>query len=163
MSKLRLLLWRDCIRSCKHCPNLRLEDPPQLNVGELEEYDEIILTGGEPLMYPRALDAVLHQVNCRRKETSNLFLYTAMPSPVDAFINAVDQVDGVTLTVYNSKRMRDVWVAMARMKDAEFAKTNRLITFKDVKVPDWIEGWEHKVKEYLENCPLPVDEDFRRW
>lgn len=162
MSKLRLLLWRDCVRSCKHCPNALLEDPPQLDWNEIEGYDEIILTGGEPLMYPGALNIVLREINAMRKDTSHLFLYTAMPSPADALIEAASQVSGVTLTVYNSKRMRDAWVAMARMRDAGLQLTNRLITFKDVNLPDWVEGWEHVVREYVKDCKLPDDEDFRR-
>lgn len=162
MSKLRLLLWRDCVRACKHCPNRLLEDPPQLDWDTIGNYDEIMVTGGEPLMYPWALKRILRDINNRRKDTSYLFLYTAMPAPIDAFIEAAGQVSGVTLTVYNSKRMRDALVAMAYMRDAGMQLTNRLITFKDVRLPNWVEGWEHVVKEYVKDCKLPDDEDFRR-
>lgn len=164
MRTLRLLLWEDCPRSCTKCPNKTISEIPPLTE-DLANYDEIILTGGEPLMHI----AKLIQIIClfRKETTAPIYIYTAGLIDVRDALYMLRMVDGITLSVYNKDDAN--WAIMftgAIHAQGLQYKSLRLNVFDGVISPDewWVEGtWEHKHKQYLDDCPIPEHEDFRRW
>lgn len=162
MKSLRLILWDDCNRQCKDCPNHGTEDAEVLDMGTLGGYDEILLTGGEPLLYPRRLTEVIQEI--RAYTLAPIYVYTAMSSPVDWFIRILKQVDGITLTLYNRTDVRHAGVATGYIKDQLlYRKSLRLNTF-GVDVPKWMtKVWDHNRKVFIEDCVLPANETLRRW
>ena len=77
MKKLRLLVTDKCNRNCEMCcnKNYNLEALPRFNPIDIGEYDEIILTGGEPLLLKENLlkyIEILKNINCNIP----IYLYT---------------------------------------------------------------------------------------
>lgn len=52
MKKLRLLLFKECHRGCEGCCNKDWDLKSLLKADNFLPYDEILLTGGEPMLDP---------------------------------------------------------------------------------------------------------------
>jgi hypothetical protein len=161
---LRLILWDDCNRECARCPNHGTEDAEILDLGDLGGYDEILLTGGEPMLYPRQLRLAVYQLR-EYNPDAKIYVYTAMPYPLPWFIDVMGAVDGVTLTVYNTADFENAKLATAAMMDHQVAgKSNRLNMFRSFELPSWMSKWWNvNEKVFIEDCPLPAHETLRRW
>jgi hypothetical protein len=165
MKSLRLILWDDCLRQCKDCANRAPEavNAEVLDRSTIDQYDEIILTGGEPLLYPQRLVRAMTYIRTQMKPSAKMYVYTAMPHPVEAFIKMLKLADGVTLTLHSQRDVRDAGIATAYIIDNLLAhKSLRLHSF-GATVPEWKNVWEYKDKVWLEECPLPENETLRRW
>ena len=66
MKKLRLLLTENCNRECKGCCNTDwdIKNLPEISADEIinENFDLIMITGGEPLLYPHKLYQLLFKL-----------------------------------------------------------------------------------------------------
>ena len=105
MKKLRLILTPDCDRNCEGCCNKQLDfnkirkiDPLQLYA----QYPQIILTGGEPLLFPELL---LNQIQLIRQlnRFAKIILYTAYYKDPFKFAYFFNLVDGITCTLHEKK------------------------------------------------------------
>jgi hypothetical protein len=165
--KLRLLVLEECERDCKGCCNKdydlsKLEIAPH----SYEEYDEVLLTGGEPMLVFNMLINLITHI----KDTSSakIILYTSKlnkPGDLD-YINR--RVDGVTLTLHEPKDL----ILFGRFYD-EYVRQDygswRLNVFRGVDIsPHLVDqlrqlGWDVRTdKEWIPNCPLPEGEEFKR-
>lgn len=86
-TKARVIITMDCPRNCKYCCNKynsiirqakRIE-----SVTFLSDYDQVYVTGGEPMYQPGRLIGILQQL---AKQQSEVFLYTALFKPEMATI-----------------------------------------------------------------------------
>ena len=164
MKKLRLLVTEKCNRACPGCCNKDwdLKNLPVCN--DFTGYDEIMLTGGEPLLdVPRLLDLV-----ARIREAHDqvkVLVYTAYAERV---LHVLPYVDGVTLTLHEPKGVSPLWEldnVLDELQDAPWVENAslRLNVFKGITnvIPSTL--WQIKSDiEWLENCPLPEDEVFMR-
>ena len=57
---LRLVVTDKCLRTCSGCCNNDIK--PDLFEGYFYEYDEIIITGGEPFLFPLKLIALIQKI-----------------------------------------------------------------------------------------------------
>lgn len=170
--KLRLLLWENCDRDCDGCCNKGFDLPNLPVCGSYKGYDLIMLTGGEPMLYPDRLKTVIGEI---RKETdARIALYTAKTDNVDALIEIADLLDGLTVTLHDPSDVapflafddRFAWHRINRGLTKKREQTFRLNVFSEVKI---IHGeittkWNIKDNiEWIKDCPLPVGEVLMRY
>jgi len=161
---LRLLLWEECNRACEGCCN------KQWDLGALEvesdftKYDEILLTGGEPMLYP---DRVIDTVAAIRKQTTcPIYLYTAWTQDIDALLRVNSIVNGLTVTLHTEAdvpRFNAFHRELLQQRNLTM-NSYRLNVFEEAKMPRRL-LWPWQVKrdmEWIEDCPLPSNETFKR-
>lgn len=169
MKKLRLLMTTDCNRNCEGCCNKDWDITSLPFCENYSGYDEIMLTGGEPLLYPTK---VFQLTNFLKNQTpkTKVFLYTALPNMLHTFLIA--KLDGVCITLHENSdilKIKDLIekIELLNAKSKEFLiKTIsfRLNIFDGVdydNIPSYFQVKDSM--KWIENCPLPEDEVFMRW
>ena len=167
--KARVLLTKECFRSCSYCCNNYPETMKSLvavdRVTDLLKYDEICLTGGEPLQdYRRTLQVASILKGYGKK----VFLYTTMWS--SKFDPILALLDGIHYTVHNpchwadSKMLFDFQESLKLCSvSTKFAKGSyRLYIDPDVKRnltinPSLFTRIESKPWMKDGECPVPED------
>lgn len=173
MKKLRLLFTQDCNRNCKGCCNKEwnLNNLPSV---DSFDYNEILITGGEPLLYPERLIGYIKAI--RAISTAKIYVYTAMTvveKTFKPFYDILKYVDGITLTLHNQKDSNNFNHVLYSMQFDEWTQSHiqdkslRLNVFKGVTVSTIFDNalsmWKIKYDmEWIKNCPLPKDEEFKR-
>lgn len=161
--KLRLLLFADCNRHCAGCCNKdwNLESLPICT--DYTPYDEILLTGGEPMLKPDLTVQAIQEI--RQQTNAPIILYTAdLAKPIWLyFINSL--IDGLTVTLHTPGDVRVFESYDRYFTPPEHMKGRmRLNVFKEAgevrAKPHW------KVKpgmEWIKNCPLPEGEVLMKY
>jgi hypothetical protein len=169
MKKLRLLITDKCNRKCPGCCNndWDLNKPPKCK--SFKGYDEIILTGGEPLLLDYMMLKVIYW---NIMETANkkvkIYLYTAYTKNITKFCNILfELLDGITLTLHEQKDVPGFIKLDKRLRKVTNlfdARSMRLKVFKGVDLTDIdLSGWKvQKDMVWVKDCPLPKDEIFMR-
>ena len=160
---LRLIYTPVCNRNCDGCCNKDF-DLPNLPRPDHFNYDEIFITGGEPLLF---LDEVIGFIKALRLITkAKIYVYTAYLSANSAtdFFHLLKHVDGITLTLHEIRdwhlfqRLQSV---INRQPEITDGKSLRLNIFKGFEtdidlIPNY---WRVKDNiEWIKNCPLPENE-----
>lgn len=161
--KARVLVTQTCNRSCEGCCNKQYDFStiPKFNIVDAYRYEEIILTGGEPMLYYYHL---LDTIRSIRREVTDfwckIILYTAEVRDTGRALSVLMVVDGLTLTLHEQSDVEPFQDFQSRILDS-YTETRslRLNVFKGVN-PGYIEPfWEVKREiEWIENCPLPQGE-----
>lgn len=162
--KLRLLLWEDCNRSCEGCCNKDWNLDKLQNCFSYRGYELIMLTGGEPMLYPSTVLQVVREI--RQQTTAPVYVYTADVSDLDAAFAVLDAVDGITLTLHEQADVADFQTFDHCMVMKHITgKSLRLNVFKGVDLSEVdTRGWQVKDGiEWIPDCPLPTDEVFLRY
>jgi len=173
MKKLRLLVTQLCNRSCAGCCNKEwnLNGLPQVMITEeYDKYDEVIITGGEPLLFPDKTVDLAKSIKILNPNIK-VYLYTAH---IRAFWNTFMRLnktadlayfDGFHITIHEDVDEFELdLLEQLQLFDNMFKDHSmRLQVFPDV---------EHRVRikpafwkritfnPWIENCPLPQDEVF---
>ena len=161
LKTLRLLLFSACNRDCDQCCNKDWDLKALPIERDFTQYDEVLLTGGEPMLSPRRVWEAVEHIRAQNT-TAKIHLYTAMVRPV-----LVDllrhNLDGVTLTLHDQNDVTETLYAfLAIAPRLQPAKSLRLNVFEGVVVED-VEGWQVKRNMvWLPQCPLPANETFCR-
>lgn len=167
--KLRLFLWPDCTRNCPGCCNNDWDIDGLPVITDFADYDEIMLTGGEPMLYPARLRRAIADI--RKQHIGNIWIYTAHPSfSLLTFLLAPGMADGATVTLHHQSDVymlaEFMWM-MARFGRGvvESARSMRLNVFAGIDVTGLdTSGWLVKDgMEWIKDCPLPDGEVFGRW
>lgn len=154
MKRARLLFTPDCNRDCKLCCNKSLGENAitEVTFEELMGYDEINITGGEPMLYPDELKALIHRIKQRNKK---VFMYTAHPFPIKDFKIILQMLDGCTLTLHTHEDCKNFRVF--ELNKLEYPhKSLRLKVFPKVKIES--EVWDVRPTKWIVDCPLPDGE-----
>lgn len=95
----RVIVTYRCDRNCPGCCNSKPHDV-RLIVSHkgLMEYDEIVITGGEPLLEPVALMQFIKKLK-RQNRFAKIFLYTAR-TDADKHKKIIGLLDGMTVTLH---------------------------------------------------------------
>jgi hypothetical protein len=161
--KLRLLLFEECDRSCAGCCNLGFALEALDVCEDWDGYDEIILTGGEPMLRPDYVKGVIDAI--RVQVDTPIYMYTAKTSNPLAVLEILEMIQGITVTLHEQADVGDFCWLLACIKRADVRdKSLRLNVFSgvDVKGLD-LSGWKVKDNiEWIPDCPLPEDERFMR-
>lgn len=178
--KLRLLVTTECNRKCPGCCNkdwnLKALEPIE-SIEELCKYKEILITGGEPMIYWRAINNLAHKIkdfNRKNKQSPpKIFVYTAhIVNLYEALVRyeaafAICDVDGFHVTIHEDITKGEMKLLNEMQKLEVFNYLSmRLQIFPDVeeKVKITPNKWKRiTFNPWITNCPLPIDEDFKRW
>ena len=170
MKKLRLLFTETCNRKCPGCCNKDWELDKLEKVSHFD-YDEILITGGEPLLFPKQLVGYVNAI--RTVSKAKIYVYTALTVLNRTFkplYDVIKSVDGITLTLHDQKDVDNLSHVLYSINndkktyEAFKGKSLRLNIFKGIDTGMMnLTGWEVKRDMvWIENCPLPKDEEFRR-
>lgn len=171
--KLRLLVTGKCPNNCPLCcnKNFRLKDIP---VVERWDYDEIMITGGEPLLFPWKMEYLvksIRRVTEAMGRNPKIYVYTSV-CEADKVKRTVNIVDGIVLTPHTKndlayfKQLNNVvlreWWGFTHYGEKD--PSLRLNVFPEIKdfLPENLKRWKVKEVEWQENCPVPEGEDFCR-
>lgn len=166
--KLRLILFEECNRSCPGCCNndFDIASLPVASAQDFSDCDELIITGGEPMLRPN-LVADVCSLAARVNQMLPIILYTAKSKrPLD-LIAMFHWVDGVTLTLHEQYDVEpfielNEWVKKFDTLDLPILRLN---VFKGIDMSGVDTSlWEVKDNiEWIVDCPLPEGETLMRW
>jgi len=168
MKKLRLLVTEYCPKNCAGCCNkdIDLDALPIISsVDQLVDYDEIYVTGGEPLCEARTDHTLSIIASIIVNTKARIFVYTsAVDNPV-VLAKVLTMLHGMTITLHTQKDAEDFKIVMALMsRGLRMSKSLRLNVFKGVDITGMYTGG-FMVKdniEWIKDCLLPVGEEFKR-
>lgn len=171
MKKLRLLFTPVCNRACPGCCNKDWELNKLPKVDHFD-YDIIMITGGEPLLYVPELIGYIKAIRAVSK--AKIYIYTArVPARANnALYEIIPYVDGVTLTLHNQNDAAQFthvldFMENDRQTQEDFkGKSLRLNVFEGIELsPDYNSLAQWVIKSdmvWIKNCPLPPDEEFKQ-
>ncbi len=162
--KLRLLLFTECERNCEGCCNKDwdLESIPV--VESFKGYDEILLTGGEPMLKPVFVLDTMIKIR-EENESVKIYLYTAYLT-VDLFF-ILEALHGIVITLHNQSDTHGFLLFDLELSKRSWHKSKslRLNIFDNVSLPNIKLKCDWKIKKnikWIKNCPLPKGEEFKR-
>ncbi len=167
----RVIVTYRCDRKCENCCNEHIRNAPEVQFEDLLEYDEIVITGGEPMLIAMRVFGLVHRL-LDRKFRGRIWLYTAT-------FNAnswehkmlIRYVDGITYTFHADYTNRDI----SRLKDlTEFLNSGGLSgsyrlmvdsrVMRDISLQDikGIRKWtDIKALVWKDGaCPVPQHEEL---
>lgn len=177
--KLRLLVTEKCHNKCPMCCNNQF-NIEKIPVVDRFDYDEISITGGEPLLPYKETAWLVEGIKAVQHATglpaSKFYLYTAYFD--FGILKACSyEFDGICLTPHKKEdidkfiKINAMMLKMKRLLIIPNASFNfdcslRLNLFSDMKalLPKDIDLslWKVKEMEWIKDCPVPEGEDFRR-
>jgi organic radical activating enzyme len=163
MKKLRLLMTAQCNRDCEGCCN-KDWDLEELPIWDSDvEYDIVLITGGEPMLFPRNVSRIANHIKTKTPKTK-VYLYTALANRHLPLLVA-EVLDGVTLTLHEQKdvlRFNEFNAMLLLFPKAHRGKSLRLNVFEGVDISQMDTSlWTVKDGiEWIDDCPLPEDEEF---
>ena len=162
--KLRLLITDKCDRSCEGCCNKQWDLQSLPVAGGFSKYDMIMLTGGEPMLFPSIIKSVVREIRVTNKDAP-IIVYTAKVDEIDGFFDVYYHVDGFTVTLHEQKDVEPWYYIRQLILLNEKPMSLRLNVFKGVELGDCdTTGWIVKRDiDWIEDCPLPEDEEFMRY
>lgn len=172
--KFRLLVTTMCHNSCPKCCNKQY-DMSKVPVLDRFDYDEVCITGGEPMLDPprvRRLATMFKMAADAMGKDVKVYLYTARIGPVTLHNMVVMEriLDGVVVTPHSADDIKAFKYLNWRLNEMDLMEVPdlcslRLNLFPDVKEQlrgENLSYWKVKDLEWLDECPVPEGEDFRK-
>lgn len=186
----RLLLTAKCPNNCPLCCNKQFDLVKDVPVLDRLDYDEFILTGGEPLQFPNSVIETIHNVNAVTAYmgiTPKFYLYTSICNPT-IWNDVITYLNGITYTVHTRENAKELIQLIHVLNNINvgydsvfpslcssinkslwlnlFPEAKDLIdeelALSPYKWDDIVRYFKIKPMEWQENCPIPEGEDFRR-
>lgn len=167
-AKLRLVLTHRCDRACPGCCNKQINwaKVPTFK-GDYALYDEVLITGGEPLLVPDLLVKTIREIR-KGNPRAKIILYTAKLDMPFVLADVMLLCDGATITLHEpaDRGLFSDLAAEVHRHPADYplyAKSLRVNVFEEVGpfMAAYYEeiGWSVKENiKWIENCPLPDGE-----
>lgn len=169
--KLRLLVTGTCNNRCPMCCNNHI-DLNALPVVDRWDYEEIKITGGEPLLFPnnleRLCDSIRELVRQMGGTQPKIYIYTSRCrwDFVDRAIRYY--ADGLVVAPHSKDDLaffRETNNKLLRYRYGKYQTCDlQLRVFDEVKeaLPENLNVWDVSRAEWSEHSSIPEDEDFRR-
>ena len=107
MKKARLIITFDCPRKCPYCCNSYLSLMGKiktiLDISEIYDYDEIIITGGEVGLYEKRTKELIAKI--KANSTAKIYVYTAFWQPW--MVDILYDIDGLHYTLHENSKGED--------------------------------------------------------
>lgn len=162
--KLRLLVLPECNRTCKGCCNKNFDLDALPVVETFKGFDEIILTGGEPMLDPMVIYQLIKKI--RYETTAPIYMYTAWRENALELAGVVARLDGLTITLHTKKDTEpfERLCEMLKRFDLLGQRSLRVNVFSGVSTGNAdLTNWQVKTGlKWVENCPIPEGEVFMR-
>lgn len=160
--KLRLFLFKDCNRACKGCCNNDWDIVHIPVCRSFKGYNEVLLTGGEPMLKPELVFETVRKIRKENKSTK-IFLYTAKLDNLLMLYFIMSIVDGITITLHEQSDVKRWKKFLRYLPEYLFQKSLRLNIFWNVGVTNIPKNWKVKSgMKWIKNCPLPKNEVLRK-
>lgn len=176
MKILRLLVTEDCNRTCEGCCNKTIKPSIEIKENELISFvddnriETVIITGGEPLLYPFNIRFILYKLknHSNLSHGLNTILYTADCKKLKQFLQLLknsdnnDCLDSITLTIHEQKDLKDFYELNDFLYKEHKEFNFRLNLFTGITFTKPINLYHYDVKyvDWIKNCPLPEQEIF---
>ena len=169
--KLRLLVTKECNRHCPLCCNKHYDLDALPKVGTFAGYDEILLTGGEPMLDYQLVNKTVSTIRIENKK-AKIYMYTAKTDlPFQLLLMLLLKLNGITITLHGQEDVPyfvDFVIMLHMVYGVSVPRSLRVSVFKHVDITKHRElikccGW--KIKDNLtwqKECPLPNGEVFMR-
>lgn len=186
----RLLLTAKCPNSCPFCCNKQFDLEKDIPVIDRWDYDEFILTGGEPLQFPNSLIELIHNISAVTDymgTNPKFYLYTSICNP-GLWDNIFPYLNGITYTVHTRSNAKELVQLVNVLHNYSYGYDLFLDNLSNVEAKSlWLNlfpeskdlidtelamshlSWDDvsryfKIRpiEWMKNCPIPEGEDFRR-
>lgn len=145
----RMIATFQCNRNCPGCCNGHGNEVKKIeDIHELLGYEEIILTGGEPMLLGNKLIDFIRTLRELCYE-GDIYLYTAYWKPITNHINIINAVDGITFTIHAEATDVDIkclkWLSQNK-RLSNFNFSSRLIVdsrcydrydFSNIDLTNW--------------------------
>ena len=172
-AKARVIITESCHRNCPNCANTQSRTIAAIknlySIEELDRFDEVIITGGEPMLVPDEVAALIQEIR-KQKSTRKIFLYSAAIFDMQEFTDIVDIVDGLHYTIHSPASNKDIQdFQLVQSILAEFRgqeKSFRLYIQEGVQQNILLNTsvWSRiELKPWQEDCPIPEGEELLLW
>lgn len=161
---LRLIVTEKCGRNCEGCCNKDFDLKRYPRISYLDacdnEYDQILITGGEPMLFPEKVRNLLYGIGFNKR---NICLYTATSCSPDklGMVLFGTPLTGLTFTIHDNKGIQDF--LKIKYLCETWGKSLRLNIFINelTDIPPMnLYKWDVKFVEWIKDCPVPENEDL---
>jgi len=171
MDTIKLVVTKNCNRSCSGCCN-KDHDIDSLPIFDSDyfkkhkkEIKNIIITGGEPLLYQKKLSQLM--INFLDYKDIKFILYTAYVKDYFKNIGILSFFDGITLTLHEQSDISDAMEFLFKIKQYNMKnKTFFLNVFEGIdltEIHDILDNWKVRTGyKWIKDCPLPKNEILMR-
>ena len=162
----RVITTFKCVRNCSYCVNKNKEVINQAKrircITTLKGYEEILITGGEPTLFPVDVGNLAVQLR-RQNPLVKLYLYTTRCDK--KLSDILEEFDGATYTLRSDANADDLFSffdaqrVFSNFSDCSF----RLSVDPDIDfaIPIVPSVWSMvKIKVWKEKCYIPSNEDL---
>jgi len=162
-TKLRLLIAEDCNRNCAGCCNKQYDLKALPIETDFSQYSTIMLTGGEPMLDTPIVFHIIHRIRAQNPN-AKIIMYTAKVNDWQSAIGALQFLDGITVTLHEQSDTIPFHLFSYMIPNSfKNTKSFRLNIFKGITVGGISSSWQVKDNiEWIDNCPLPEGEVFKR-
>ena len=162
----RIIITTKCLKNCENCSNTKEMLASAMKIkGIPQGYDNYIITGGEPTLYPDRIAKVIRGV----PYGSKVYLQTAMWPYYDEEEGIFSSLDGITYSLHKRFTSDDInrFDFFQDWAEKHYKKMNlRLFIEKEeeTSVCDVCELMEPRlysrivIQAHEPNCPLPINE-----
>ena len=173
--KARVIVTMKCNRKCVGCCNKYLGEINRVAFEDLFKYDEISITGGEPMLMSERVVEMVHRLRLQGY-TGKIWLYTANSRKLKSYWACkmlIDAVDGITYTVHNGSMgtVKSDFIDLRRLdtylKESDRSgKSDRLYIDSRVFNQDYVDSLRYswaviKSLEWrMDECPVPEGEEL---
>ena len=164
MKTARVIITYDCNRNCIGCcnKNWKHDKPIHLfSTEQLKKFDQLIITGGEPLLNPKRLHELLRAFHLFPSGTygfiDNIVLYTADSlNLLHIFDDIAPYFSGLTLTLHEQEDVESFYILNDFLSQKVTNISFRLNIFSNIVFtsPIDLSIWKIKYIDWIKDCPL---------
>ena len=166
----RVIVTKRCVRKCPYCvnnhPEIKAQMEPLQDVEQLERFQTVCLTGGEPFLAPKATLRLIKELRAQNP-TQKIYVYASIFEMTKEQLRILALVDGLHYTIHqhptsDDQEMLDT-LQLILMGYRKRGKSFRLALSPDIfsSIRIMPSAWNDiRVKEWLDDCPLPENEEL---
>lgn len=173
--KARVIVTLECNRNCENCCNTSdsfLDHKVLTDIHDLLKYEEIIITGGEPMLITNELICFVDRLRFFLRYSGKIYIYTALYNRrlLSGYWYLLQKIDGIHFTIHHEATDQEVQelkqlshvLADLNNGDKSFRLSidSRLFDRYDFSNIDF-SGWSVvRRMKWQVNCMLPEDEEL---